>query len=370
MAHFKVFVINPGSTSTKLAYFENDKKLYETNVFHDADELGRYEHINDQLPYRKEVILKFLKETGIDLHGVDAIVGRGGPCYPLPGGVYEITDLLLEDTRRDVGDTRHPSILGVQLARELQAEFGGRALMVDSPTTDEMEEVARVTGVKGVYRHSNFHALNQKGTCRHHCKLHGVKYEQGNYIVCHIDGGMSVAAHKKGRVIDTTDGARGEGPFTPTRAGTVTAVDLLEWAAGQDLDQARKVFISRGGFVSHFGTANSDTVHKWVEKGDPHAKRVWEAMIYNICKQIGAMATVLEGKVDGIVCGGGLLRFEDLCREIEERCGWIAPVSFYPGEVEQDAMAAGALRVLRGEEEPKVYTGKPVWDGFADENDR
>ena len=367
MAKYRIFVINPGSTSTKLAYFEDDKKLYETNVFHDAQELAAFPHINDQLPYRKKVILNFLRDTGIDLHGIDAIVGRGGPCQSLEGGVYEITDLLLEDTRADLGDTCHPSILGVQLARELQSEFGGRAFMVDGPTTDEMEDVARITGVEDIYRRSNFHALNQKGTCRLYCGQRGMKYEEGNFIVCHIDGGTTISAHRQGRVIDTTDGARGDGAFTPTRAGSVPAVELLEWAKGKDPDEARKVFISQGGFVSHFGTSSADVVHKWVERGDPHAKRVWEAMAYNICKQIGSMAVVLEGKVDAIVCGGGLLRFSDLCDAILDKCAWIAPVAFYPGEVEHEAMAQGAIRVMEGEEKLKEYTGKPVWTGFQDE---
>ncbi|MBQ6622660.1 MAG: butyrate kinase [Mogibacterium sp.] len=363
---YHIFVINPGSTSTKLAYFEDEEKRFETNVFHDASVLLGFETVNDQLDYRKQVILDFLRENRIDLTGVDAIVGRGGSSYSLPGGVFEITDRLLEDTRSGVGGVEHPANLGVQLARALQEEFGGRAFMVDAPVTDEFEDVARVTGLDGVYRHSNLHALNLKGTIRLHCRKSGLRYEDCNFIVCHIDGGMSVSAHRKGRMIDGNDNAGGDGPFTPTRIGSIAFADTLRYIEGKDLREVRKVLTRAGGLVSHFGTSDSDKVHAMVEAGDPKAVRVWNAMIYNICKQIGAMSTVLEGQVDGIVLGGGLLRFDDLVQQIRDRCEWIAPVTIYPGEVEHEAMAAGALRVLRGEEAPQIYSGRPVWSGFGD----
>ena len=363
---YKVFVINPGSTSTKLAYFEDDNKLFETNVFHDAPELLKYPTVNEQLPYRKKVIIDFLKTNGIDLTGIDAIVGRGGASYSLPGGVYEINDKLIEDTRDAKGGVEHPANLGVQLAKELQQEYGGRIFMVDSPKTDEFTDIARVTGIDGIYRTSNLHALNLKGTIHMHCKRNGVRYEDGCYIVCHIDGGMSVSAHDHGRMVDGNNNAGGDGPFTPTRTGSIAVADVINYMDGKDPREVRKICTRTGGFVSHFGTSNSDVVHELVEKGDPKAVRIWNAMIYNICKQIGSMAVVLNGKVDGIICGGGLLRFEDLRQQIIDQCGWIAPVSFYPGEVEHEAMAAGAIRVLTGEENAKTYTGKPVWNGFDD----
>ncbi|MDO4458541.1 MAG: butyrate kinase [Clostridia bacterium] len=363
---YRIFVINPGSTSTKLAYFEDDKKLFETNVFHDSSELAKFPTINAQLPYRKKVIMEFLKENNLDLHGIDAVVGRGGASYACLSGVYEITDLLLNDTIEAKSGVVHPSSLGPQLAREVQAEFGGRAFIVDCPMSDEFEEIARITGLKGLYRMSHLHVLNQKATARVFCKENGLKYEDSNLIVCHIDGGMSFAAHRKGKMIDGTDGAGGEGSFTPTRAGNLDSLDFTDYLRnnGIDLKDARKHVTQSGGFVSHFGTSNADTVHDMVKSGDEYAKLVWEAMAYNICKQIGIMATVLEGEIDAIVLGGGLLRFDDLCELIEKRVKWIAPVHFYPGEFEHEAMAEGALRVLRGEEELKVYTGKPIWSGL------
>lgn len=366
---YRIFVINPGSTSTKLAYFEDEKKLYEANVFHDAPELARLGSVDNQLGFRKRMILEFLKENDIDLHGADAIVGRGGSTATINSGVYEINDKLLEDTRNKVTGVDHPANLGAPLAAELAAEYGARVFMVDGPKVDEFTDEARVTGMAGLYRGSSLHVLNLKGTARLHCEKHGMKYEEANLIVCHIDGGMSISAHRRGRMIDGTNNALGEGPFTPTRTGALPVQPAVEYFGSGGPEGAPKVgdaCTRAGGFVSHFGTSDSDKVHKMVESGDPKAVRVWNAMLYNICKGIGEMAVVLSGKVDAIILGGGLLRFEDVTEYIKEHCGWIAPVFSYPGEVEHEAMASGALRVLRGEEEPQVYTGVPVWNGFDD----
>lgn len=381
---YKIFVINPGSTSTKLAYFEDEEKKFETNVFHDAPELARLGRVKNQLGYRLELIKQFLRDNGIDLTGVDAIVGRGGSSMPCLSGTYEINDKLLEDTVNYVTGVEHPANLGLPLAVELQKEYGGRVFMVDNPKIDEFCDLARITGVAGIQRTSSTHALNIKGTVRMHCRDHGVRYEDGNYIVCHIDGGMTISAHDHGRMIDATNNAAGEGPFTPTRTGSLPVSAVIHYFFDNEhkslvgiadtdyrtheegLRAAYEVLTHNAGLTSYFGTSNADVIHEMVEAGDPKAVRVWDAMIYNICKAIGEMSTVLYGKVDGIVCGGGLLRFGDLQQKIRERCEWIAPVYFYPGEVEHEAMAAGALRVLRGGEEPLVYTGEPVFKGFDD----
>ena len=363
---YRIFVINPGSTSTKLAYFEDEKKLYEANVFHDAPELAKFASAYDQLDFRKQMILRFLEENRIDLHGVDAVVGRGGSTAAINGGVYEINDKLLEDTRNKVTGVDHPANLGAPLARELAAEYGGIALMVDGPKVDEFIDEARITGIDGFYRGSSLHVLNLRGTARLHCERHGMKYEDSNLIVCHIDGGMSISAHDHGRMVDGTNNALGEGPFTPTRIGALPVQSAVEYFSDERNPKVGDACTRSAGFVSHFGTSDSDRVHAMVEAGDPKAVRVWKAMMYNICKGIGEMAVVLSGKVDAILLGGGLLRFNDLYEYINDRCGWIAPVYSYPGEVEHEAMAAGALRVLRGEETPQTYTGIPVWNGFKD----
>ena len=336
---FRIFVVNPGSTSTKVEFFENEKSIVEGNVFHDSAILKNFPTINDQLDYRMEYVKKWLKDNNIDLTGVDAIVGRGGACYPIEGGTYEVDDRLVNDIREAKGGVYHSSMLGVQMAKQLHDEFGGRLLMVDPIVVDEYQDVARITGVKGIYRTSATHALNLRATAHKYAKSVGRKYNEMNLIVCHIDGGITITAHQHGRMIDANDGSGGDGPMTPTRMAT-------------------------GGLSSWFGTSNSDTIHDLVEAGDAKATLIWNAMIYQITKWIGSMACVLHGEVDGIVLTGGLMRFQDVYDGIKEACGWIAPVASYPGELEHEAMRAAALRVLRGEEQAKTYPGKPRFEGF------
>lgn len=361
---YRIFIINPGSTSTKLSLFENETALFTTDVFHDSSVLKQFPTINDQLDYRMDVVMQFLKDNQIDLSGIDAIVGRGGGCYPVSGGIYRIDDRLIQDTKESKGSVDHASMLGVQMADILCRRYGGQMFMTDPPVMDELCDLARVTGVDNIYRKAATHALNVKATARRHASAIHKKYEECNFIVCHIDGGISITAHQKGRMIDGNNASGGEGPFTPTRMGSMAVTDLIQYLETENLDKLKSLCSQTGGFGSYFGTSNSDIVHKMVEEGEPKAMRVWNAMIYQITKWIGAMSTVLKGNVDGILLTGGLLRFQDVEDQIRESCQWIAPVTVYMGEFEQEAMAEAALRVLRGKEEAKQYPGRPVWDGF------
>lgn len=367
MKKYKIFVINPGSTSTKLALFENMECKFSTNVFHDSSVLMKFPKINDQLMYRMMVIQLFLEQHQIDLHGVDAIVGRGGSCYALKSGVYEVDDCLLDDTRNARGGLYHVSMLGIQLAKELANIYGGRIFMVDPPIVDELCDVARITGVSGIYRKAVSHALNLKATARVHCENHHLDYQKHNFIICHIDGGISITAHRHGQMIDGNDAGGGEGPFTPTRMGSMAVTDVLHYLYDLPKEKIQSLCYEAGGLSSYFGTSDADKIHALVEKGNPKAQRVWEAMIYQINKWIGSMATVLQGNVDAILLTGGLLRFEDIIQGIKIGCEWIAPVYAYPGEFEQEAMAQGAFDVLTGKIKPAHYTGKPVWTGFEDD---
>ncbi|MCI9163609.1 MAG: butyrate kinase [Lachnospiraceae bacterium] len=362
---YQIFIINPGSTSTKLSLFENENNLFTTDVFHDSSELKQFPTINDQLGYRMDVVKKFLADNQIDLSNIDAIVGRGGGCCPVPSGIYRIDKRLIEDTKAARGGVRHASMLGVQMADILCQHYGGQMFMIDPPVVDELWDLARITGVDGIYRTTGSHALNLKATARRHASLIGKKYEECNFIACHIDGGISITAHHKGRMVDGNNAGGGEGPFTPTRMGSMAVTDLLYHFKPEDLGRLKSLCSQTGGLSSYFGTSNSDTVHKMVENGDPKATLIWNAMVYQIIKWIGSMATVLKGQVDGILLTGGLLRFSDVENQIRESCQWIAPVTSYVGEFEQEAMAEGALRVLRGEEEARQYPGKPVWEGFS-----
>lgn len=359
---FRIFVVNPGSTSTKLALFEDNIKLLQTSVSHDAEVLNSFPTANDQLDYRMGVIDEFVEKNSIELDNIDAFVGRGGGCYPVPSGTFEVNDLLLEDIRNNVGRTIHPSILGVQLAYNLQQRYGGRLFMVDPICVDEYTDVARITGVKEIHRRTESHALNLRGTAMKHCKIHGMDYHKSRLVVAHIDGGITIAAHDHGRQVDCNQGAGGEGPFTATRTGSLPLMEVLDYLEDHmeehTIEEMRRLCTGTGGFVSHFGTSDADEVYHRVLDGDSEARLVWEALAYNIVKYIGSMATVLKGNVDGILITGRYTRFRWLIDYIREYTGWIAPVFIYENEVEQEAMCAGALRVLRGEEEPKIYTGK------------
>lgn len=367
MNTYRILVINPGSTSTKLSYFENETCLFTEDTFHDSSVLLQFPTLNDQLDFRMEVVRKFIADHDIDLQRVDAVVGRGGCSYPVEGGVYDIDELLLQHTRECRGGVYHSSMLGIQMADRLRGECGGLMLMMDPIVVDELCDLARITGVKGVYRKAGSHALNLKATARRHAQVLGKRYEDSRLIVAHIDGGISVSAHMDGRMLDGNNGSGGDGPLSPTRMGSMAVTDIIRHFAGDEFLKLNDLCSQAGGFTSHFGTSNSDKVHALVDAGDPHAVRVWNAMIYQTAKYIGSMAVVLEGRVDAIVLTGGLLRFADVYDGIKRQCGWIAPVVSYPGEMEQEAMALGALRVLRGEETVKRYTGRPVWEGFQDE---
>lgn len=363
----KILVINPGSTSTKISVYEDERSLFEQSIFHDAPVLLSYPTVNDQVPFRKGVILDLLKAHNVDPADIDIFVGRGGSACPQASGVTAIDEKLYKDTADGVGGSEHPAKLGVMLAWELGNKYGGRMLTMDPTNVDELGDLARITGIRHVYRNAQSHVLNQKAVARHHAKLMGRRYKEMNLIVCHIDGGITVNAHCNGRMIDGNVGSGGDGAFTPTRVGSTPVLPLLDYIDANSVDDVRRMCSRAGGFVSHFGTSDADVVHQMKESGDARATRVWDAMIYQICKEIGAMSAVLCGKVDGILLTGGLVRFDDIVEGIRERCGWIAPISVYPGEMEQDALAFGALRVLRGEEEVKTYAGKPVWTGFPDD---
>ena len=357
MKHYRIFVINPGSTSTKLSYHDNETCIFSLDVFHDSSELKKFPTINDQLDYRMEVVQSFLKEHQIDLSEADLIVGRGGGCYPIEGGIYRISEKLIRDTREAKGGLYHSSMLGVQMADLLAKKYHKDAIMMDPPVVDELQEVATLSGVKGIRRRAISHALNLKAVARTHAEKMGKKYEESRLIVSHIDGGISVTAHLNGRMIDGNDAGGGEGPFTPTRMGGMAVTDVNQLLRTKSFEEVRSLCSQTGGLSSYFGTSNSDTVHNMVEEGNKEAKLVWDAMIYQVAKYIGSMAVVLKGNVDAIVLTGGLCRFMDVVEGIRRQCGWIAPIAVYPGEMEHEAMAKGALRILRGEEELKEYQG-------------
>lgn len=362
---YKVFAINPGSTSTKIALFEDDKKIFSANVAHEAEELKKYKEISDQFDYRKETILREVENAGMTLSDCDAFSGRGGGLVSCPGGTYTVNDTLFEHAR--VGFTvKHPACLGPQLAKYFADLYGARAFVVNPPDVDEFCDSARVTGWKGIYRESKIHALNQKEIGIRYAEAQGKRYEDMNLIICHIGGGISVTAHEKGKMIDSNDIAQGDGPMAPTRCGAVPVKDVIHECFSGRYSEAEmlKRVTKTGGLVDHLGTSDAIEVGQRIAAGDAYAKTVYDAMIYQIGKTAGSMAAVLHGKVDGIIFTGGISHDKYLVEKLSEMIGFIAPITVMAGEFEMEALAAGAIRVLSGKEEAKEYTGIPAWSGF------
>jgi butyrate kinase len=362
---YRILTINPGSTSTKIALFENERGLFATNVSHDAAKLKEFREIGDQFPYRKKTILGELAKAGVSLEGIDAFVGRGGGLVSLEGGTYIIDETLLHHAR--IGFTvKHPATLGSQLAYDFAIIYGGKAFVVNPPDVDEFDLVSRVSGLSDVFRESRGHPLNQKEVAMRYAAEKGKRYEDLNLVISHIGGGISITAHRKGRMVDSNDIVNGDGPMAPTRAGSIPAVAIIKMCySGKYTEREMYDRITKtGGLVDHLGTSEVREVVERIENGDSHAKLIYDAMIYQIGKNIGACATVLSGDVDAILLTGGVANDPYLVEKITDRVGYIAPVKVYAGEFEMEAMAAGALRVLTGEEQPKTYSGVPVWSGF------
>lgn len=355
----RLLCINPGSTSTKIAVFEGEKEILTQNLSHSNEELAPFASINDQYEFRAEVVSRTLKEKSFDPATLSCVVGRGGLCEPIPGGCYTVNEKLLHDLRHSrMGE--HASNLGGMIAHAIAAKLGIPAFIVDPVVVDELEDVARVSGLKEIPRVSIFHALNQKAVARRAARQFGKPYEELNLILCHMGGGTTVGAHRGGRVIDVNDGINGEGPFTPERTGQVPALPLLKMAFSGKYthDQLKKMIKGSGGLVSLLGTNSCIEVEKRIEAGDAEAKLVYDAMAYQVAKEIGAMAAVLEGKVDAIILTGGVAHGRSFCETIERHVKFIAPVYVLPGGDEMAALAGGALPVMLGQAKAKTYAGR------------
>lgn len=356
MSSQRILAINPGSTSTKIAIYENEKCLFETTLRHSTEEISKYKHIFDQYEFRKNVILDVLNEKEINLTKLSAVVGRGGLLKPIEGGTYLVSEPMLDDLKRGVlGE--HASNLGGVLAFEIASKLNIPSYIVDPVVVDELEEIARISGIPEIERISIFHALNQKAVARRAAKELGRDYKDMNLIVAHLGGGISVGAHKKGRVVDVNNALDGEGPFSPERSGGLPVGDLIKLCFSGTMTQGeiKKRITGNGGLVAYLGTNNAKEVSERIASGDSEAELVYKAMAYQVAKEIGSCAAVLKGEVDAILLTGGIAYDKQFIEWIEKRVQFIAPVKKYPGEDEMTALVEGAQRILNGEEEARQY---------------
>ena len=352
---YKILIINPGSTSTKIGVYEDETQLMEETLRHTTEEIAQYDTIYDQKDFRKNVILDVLKEKDVDLNSIDVVVGRGGLLKPIPGGTYATTPELLEDLK--IGKQgQHASNLGGLLAYDIAQEIDVPSYIVDPVVVDELQDVARLSGHPLMDRVSIFHALNQKAVAKRYAKETGKPYDELNLIVVHMGGGVSVGAHKNGQIIDVANALDGDGPFSPERSGGLPSGQLMKVCFSGDYTQAEvgKMINGNGGFNAYLGTNDMREVVE-MAKTDEKAALVRDAFHYQLGKEIGSMAVVLDGKVDQIILTGGIAYNQITCDYFKEHCGFIAPITVYPGEDELLALAQGALRVMNGEEEAKVY---------------
>ncbi|MCK5761678.1 MAG: butyrate kinase [Candidatus Izimaplasma sp.] len=353
---YRILVINPGSTSTKIAIYENKELLFKKNIKHDTSLVNSFDKIIDQYPFREKSILNTLEEEKISLDSFDAVVGRGGMINPIESGTYLVNDIMVNfviEAKRG----EHASNLGCILAKNLADSINKPSYIVDPVSVDEMNDIARYTGMPEIKRLSLFHALNQKAVALKEAAKLNKNYHDVNLIVAHLGGGISVGVHKAGRVIDVNNALDGDGPMSPERSGTVPMGPLYKMAfSGQyTLNEIKRKNYGNGGIVAYLGTNDGFEFEKRIKAGDKEATFIIEVMCYQIAKEIGACSTVLKGKVDAIVITGGLAYSKNIIDFIKDRVEFIGKILVFPGEDEMESLAYGALRVLNGEEKYKKY---------------
>lgn len=349
-------IINPGSTSTKIGVYRDDTPMFVETLRHSTTELSKYNSILEQLEFRKGVILNFLEENIFDMKSLSAVIGRGGLLKPIESGTYEVNAAMLHDLKVGVLG-QHASNLGGIIAYEIANQQDIPAYIVDPVVVDELDDVARISGIPEIERKSIFHALNQKAVAKRYAKEAGKDYTRINLIVAHMGGGISVGAHKNGKVVDVNNALDGEGPFSPERSGGLPIGDVVKmcFSGNYTQEMMNKKINGAGGYVAHLQTSDVRQVEIAASNGDKKAKLVHEAMAYQVAKEIGKCAVVLAGKVEAIILTGGIAYSDKIISYIKERVEFIAPVKVYPGEDELLALVQGGIRVINGEEQAKIY---------------
>ncbi|WPC41699.1 butyrate kinase [Clostridium sp. JS66] len=352
---YKLLILNPGSTSTKIGVYDGENQILEETLRHSSEEIEKYATVYGQFEFRKEVILKVLKEKNFDINTLDGVVGRGGILKPIESGTYKVNDAMVEDLKAGVRG-EHASNLGGIIANEIAKSINKPAFIVDPVVVDELDEAARISGMPEIERESMFHALNQKAVAKRYAKENNKKYDELNVIVTHMGGGVSVGAHKKGRVVEVSNALDGDGPFSPERTGGLPVGGLIKlcYSGKYTIEEMKKKISGKGGIVAYLNTNDFREVEQKAQT-DKKAKLVFDAFILQVGKEIGKCAAVLHGKVDAIILTGGIAYSKAVTAAIKDMIEFIAPVIVYPGEDELLALAQGGLRVLSGEEQAKEY---------------
>ena len=351
----KILVINPGGTSTKISVFEDEKEVLKTNITHTQDELKNFSNVFEQFGYRKNLIIKTLSENQFPIESFDCIVGRGGLMKAIEGGTYSVNDKMVEDMKNAING-EHPSNLGSVIAKDIGDQLGVPSFVVDPVSVDEFDDVSRITGISDIEKASWMHALNQKAVCRKTAEEMGGKYNDYNFIVAHLGSGISIAAHKKGRMIDGS-GGRSDGPFSPERSGGLPTYALIQlcYSGKYTYKEMVNKVSNIGGMYDYLGTKDLVEVENRVSNGDDKAKLILNAFIYKVAKEIAMYGASLYGEVDKIILTGGISYSKLITEEVIKRVSYLAPVKIIPGEMEMEALALGALRVLNNIEKAKIY---------------
>lgn len=351
---YKILAINPGSTSTKIAVYEDENMLFSKSINHSANELEKYNSITDQFEMRKESILNTLQENDFKKEELDSIVGRGGILPPVKSGAYLVNDAMV-DRLKNKPIIEHASNLGALISYEIAKEIGVNAYIYDSVAVDELDDVARVLGFPEIKRNCLSHALNSRAMAIKFSKENNRDYKDMNLIVAHLGGGITIAAHKNGHMVDVV--SDDEGPFSPERSGRIPVKKVVDMCFSGKYTQKEmlKKIRGKGGIVGHLNTVDIREVEQMIENGDEKAKLIYEALIYQVAKGIGELSTVLDGDVDSIILTGGIAYSKNLTKKLSDKVRFIAPVTVLAGENELEALSYGALRILKGEENYREY---------------
>lgn len=349
-------IINPGSTSTKIAVFEELKPVFQKSLSHSAEQLAPYKKVAEQFEFRRDIIVQALKEANILMSSIHVIMARGGLVHPVESGIYRVSPRMVVDLKQAVNG-EHASNLGAIIADDLGKDFSIPVYIADPVVVDELQEVARISGHPNFIRRSIFHALNHKAIARRHCEKEKMDYQKVNLIIIHLGGGISVGAHRYGKVVDVNDALTGEGPFSPERSGTLTAGQLVDecFSGKYSSAEMHAMICGNGGYKAYLGTNSAQEVEQRIAQHDDKALLIRNAMAYQIAKEAGAMSAVLHGRVDGIIFTGGMAHNQDFVEKISTYISFIAPIFVYPGEDEMTALAENAITIMSNQRLAKDY---------------